>query len=304
MMNRRSARLLAGLAVLGAANLPAPAIALEATIEALYWEPTGQDTILGSEVNVSPFGNDILDFDPDWGFGLMVADPTAPVPWRVRYRNLSFEDDYAADHGVGSAFRVALDNPNSSLGIYQTVNAVGNIDLWMLDADILIPITTTTSTHLKAFTGLRYVSYDTALRADYDAGSQVVTRDADNSLYGVRVGLEAEHNFTDALSLGLHGAISMLTGESSFAQTESLSGFQRNLSLDATVPVVEAGFALSYKMGLAAYQMKLSIGYEMIEFNDVVIAQMYVDNATLGAQFQDGVSAGFQGYTAGITISF
>lgn len=304
MTKRHATPLLAIPAVLAAVVLPAPAMALEATIEALYWEPTGQDVVLGSQATNAPFGNDILDFDPDFGFGISVGDPGAPLPWRLRYRDLRIEDDFAADHGVASTFTVALDHPSNSLGTYQTVNAVGNIDLWMLDGDILIPITTTTSTNLKAFTGLRYVSYDTALRANYNSGAQVVTRDADNSLFGVRVGLEAEHNFTDALSIGAHGAVSMLTGESSFVQTESLSGFQRNLSLDATVPVVEAGIALNYKLSLAAYSLKFSVGYEMIEFNDVVIAQMFVDDIAGAAQIQDGVSAGFQGYTAGITVSF
>lgn len=288
------------LATPGVAILPAPAMAVDVAVEALYWQPTGQDVVLGSEATVAPFGNDILDFDSDVGFGVSVT----AAPWRLRYRDLSFEDDYNADHGLGSNFIVALDHPNNSYGAYQTVNAVGNIDLRMLDGDLLIPINTATATHLTAFVGLRYVDYETALRANYDAGGQVVTRDADNSLFGVRVGLEAEHNFTDALSFGAHGAISMLMGDSSFAQTESLSGFQRNLSLDATVPVMEAGIALNYKLSLAAYKLKLWVGYEMIEFNDVVIAQMFVDDVNAAAQIQDGVSAGFQGYTAGVMISF
>lgn len=297
--------LLAALAMLatpGVAILPVPAMAVvDIAVEALYWEPTGQDVVLGSEATAAPFGNDILDFDSDVGFGISVT----AAPWRLRYRDLSFEDDYNADHGLGSNFVVALDHPNNSYGPYQTVNAVGNIDLWMLDADYLIPINVASpATSLTAFVGLRYADYETALRANYDAGGQVVTRNADNSLFGVRVGLEAEHNITDALSFGAHGAISMLMGDSSFAQTESLSGFQRNLNLDATVPVVEAGIALNYKLSLAAYKLKLWVGYDMIEFNDVVIAQMFVDNLNTAAQLQDGVSAGFQGYTAGVMISF
>lgn len=298
-MKKRHA--LGALAALGTMALPGYALGQSVDIEALLWEPTGQDVVLGSEALVAPFGNDLLDFDMQAGFGISVHGTN----WRIVYRDIGFEEDYIADHGGLGNFTVALDHPAGTYGAYDTVAAVGNIDLRLLDADLLIPINTATSTRLTAFTGLRYVDYGSSLRADYDAGGQIVTRSADNSLFGVRVGLEAEQPlFIDNFYLGLHGAISMLMGESEFTHTESASGFQRNLGLDATVPVIEAGLRLNYAVNLAAIRLEMWAGYEFIQFDDIVTAQMFVDNIGSATQFGDGVSAGFRGYTVGFLVNF
>ncbi len=292
---------LGALAALGAALLPGLASAQSIDIEFLFWEPTGQDAVLGSQATTAPFANDVLDFGNQAGFGISVADTN----WRVKYRDIGFEEDFGASHALADNFVAALDHPANSHGVYTSLSAISNIDLRILDADLLIPINTASSTRLTAFTGLRYVDYETSLTANYDAGTQIVTRTADNSLFGLRVGLEAEHPlFVDNFYLGAHGAISILMGESGFSQTESLSGFQRNLDLDATVPVIEAGLRLNYDVQFAAFNLSLWAGYEMIRFSDIVIAQMFVDDVNSASQIGDGVSAGFRGMTAGAVISF
>ncbi|UCH47331.1 MAG: hypothetical protein JSU95_14765 [Betaproteobacteria bacterium] len=289
---------------LGTMTLSPQAAALELEVEALIWEPTGQDVVLGSEAIDPPFGNDLLNFGTDTGFGIGIGNPSAPLPWRVRYRDIGFKGDFAADHGAASNFIAALDHPDNAYGTYRTISANGKIDLRILDADMLIPINTGTSSTLKFFTGLRYVSYEDDLNANYDAGGQIVTRKAENGLFGVRVGLEAKYPLGGGFSLGGHGAISMLMGESSFSQTESFSGYQRNLDLDSTVPAFEAGVRLNYDLALAAQRLELWVGYELIQFDNVVSAQTFVDDTNDAAQIEQGVSAGFRGFTVGLVWTF
>ncbi len=284
-----------------AAIIPAHALALTVGVEFNYYEPADQDVVLGSAVNLVPTDNDQLEFDNKLGYRLFAHSTN----WRFSWLHLEPDADFAGG-ARGGDYYVALDHPAATYGPYDSIAADGEIELDVIDLDYLIPINTSGPASLMATAGIRYAKYDNTISVRYDAGNQVINRDTENTMFGLRGGLEGRVplGIADNFSLAGYMAVSILSGESDFSHNESFGGLERNLSWDSTIPVFEAGIGVEYKLKLAEQVWRLSLGYDLLRFEDVATTQSFTDSSSLGSQVEQGSEAGFAGWNIGVGVTF
>jgi hypothetical protein len=287
-MNMRRYVLTGGLAL---AFAPLSSHALEVGIEVNMLKPANQDVVLGTDYSTSG-ANDVLEPDSDVGFKLFVQDAT----WRASWLKI---DSKTSTVG-GPRESVSLDHPDSNYGSYTTLAASGEIQLDEIGADYLIPLTSSGATQVTMTTGLRYVMFESDLYANYDTGGQVINRKASNDLFGFRAGVEASRN-VGVVTIDATFGLGLMFGKSKFSQTETSSGYVRDLSSNSMAPTVDAQVRVTYKVARAA---NLWLGYELMQFTNVATQQIFVDDVNDASQIPTGIDAGFHGVKAGFSWIF
>ena len=219
-MNYKTAALAGGLAIAFGST---QANAIELGLELNLLKPANQDVVLGSDYQNGR--NDILEPDTDLGFRLYAQDGS----WRASWLSLRSKTSESVT-GRNFDYYTAIDHPDDDYGSYDTLSASGEIELNELGVDYLIPLNVASTTQLALAAGLRYVNFESTINADFDAGGQIVDRNAENDMFGLRLGIEGSRE-VGPVSIEAAFGFGLLFGESDFTQTESFEGLDRKSTL-------------------------------------------------------------------------
>jgi hypothetical protein len=238
--------------------------------------------------NTGPIGS-IETIEPDWssafraGGGVRLPDNG----WEVSafYTYLHNARNSAVTASAGETLFATMTHPGTVSQV-DTAQATNSLNYNVVDVELGRTLHPCETVAVRIFGGPRFAQIDQAVAATYDGGDanlDVVTTTLHFTGGGLSVGAEGNLDLYCGWGVFARGRFSMMLGQyrTSLVETDNAGATTiTNVSenFDKVVPVLELGMGVSWQYG----SLRLTAGYEMINWSNLVDVPDFVDDFNLG----------------------
>ncbi|MFO0877405.1 MAG: Lpg1974 family pore-forming outer membrane protein [Gemmataceae bacterium] len=292
-----------------ASELVEPRIILGAEYLLLAPRRSGQTyAIVGRNPFWGPQGEiKSLDGGYDSGFRLSAGFRAPEAPWEMVLRYTYFHGDNDASYQgtADTAIFPTLTHP-ITMQRAQAVYASNHVQFHLADLELTRLVPFDNLGNLRVFAGPRFVNVEQGIGATYQAGNGAVAQTCRWSEFnggGLRAGAESEVWFADCLGLYLRGSATLMTGHFTNSRTELVNSTtivdvgERTTRL---IPMMDLGVGLNFRRN----NWRLSIGYEFMNWFDMVDSSDFSDDANPSKLQRASSNLGFDGLVFRAEVSF